>query len=46
MGDRERRLIPALHHVGQGGGGNNLATTRESTRDSAMSNPHKGDARS
>jgi hypothetical protein len=30
---------PALHHVGQGGGGNNLATTRESTHDPAMSNP-------
>ena len=31
--------IPATHHVGQGGGGNHLATTRESIRDRAMSNP-------
>ena len=33
---------PAPHHVGQGGGGNYLATTRESTRGLAMSSPTHG----
>ena len=45
LGGRQRRLAPG-HHVGQGGGGNHPAPTRESIRDSTMSNRPGGHARS
>jgi transposase len=45
LGDRHHRLTRPMHHVGQGGGGSDLATTRESTRDLTVSS-HSGHARS
>jgi transposase len=45
VGDRDHRLTRPMHHVGQGGGGSDPATTRESTRDLTVSS-HSGAARS